>query len=95
MNMAGGEVITNMRPVFRWQRPPTRRAVWCVVAFAISAAAMVAGGGAFLWAVYRDWRAPGVISFGAALFVLGFSAAVGCVGVWVASTGFRRPRSGP
>jgi len=88
-------VVTKMRPVFRWQRPPTRRAVGCVVAFAISVAAMVAGGGVFLWAVYRDWRSPGVINFGAALFVLGFSAVVGCVGVWVSSSRYRRPRSGP
>jgi uncharacterized membrane protein YfcA len=77
----------------RWQRRLSRRALW-VIAAAISLAATVAGGGVFLWAVYREARSPSAISVGATLFVFGFCAVVVCFGVWVASSGHRKPESG-
>jgi hypothetical protein len=83
------------RPTFRWQRSLTRYALWWAIAFMISFAAMICGGGVFLWAVYRESPSPGAISIGAVLFVFGFSAVVACLGVYVASSGYRGPRSGP
>jgi len=79
----------------RWQRPFTRRAVWWAIAFAIKLAVMLTGGGVILWTVYRDSRLPDVTSLGVTLFVLGFTAALVCLGVWVASDGHRGPEDGP
>jgi membrane protein implicated in regulation of membrane protease activity len=98
-------VVRNVRPMRRMNRrhsngdPDPRPTVhytrWLAIVFAISVAAMVGGGGVFLWAVYRDSPSPGAVSVGATLFVFGFSAVVVCFGVWAASSGYRRPRSGP
>ena len=55
---------------------------------------MLTGGGVILWTVYRDSRAPAVTSLGVTLFVFGFTAAVVCLGVWVASDGHRGPKDG-
>jgi len=68
---------------------------WLVTTFVISVAVTVIGGGMFLWAVYRESRSAGAISIGATLFVFGFSAVVVCFGMWVASSGYRKPESGP
>lgn len=81
--------------MWRWQRPPTRLAVWWVIGFAISLAAALAGGGVVLWTVYRDSRSPGAMSLGATLLVFGFAAAIACLGGWLASGGHRRPGSEP
>jgi hypothetical protein len=78
----------------RWQRRLSVHALW-VIASAISLAATVAGGDVFLWAIYRESRSPTAISVGATLFVFGFCAVVVCFGVWVASSGYRKPESGP
>jgi|SRR5467141_772691 len=81
-------------PTLRWQRPLTRRAVRWAIAFAIPLAVMLAGGGVLLWTVYRDSRSPAFTSLGATLFVFGFTAAVVCLGAWVASGGHRGPGTG-
>jgi hypothetical protein len=86
---------TDTPPTLRWQRPPTRRAEWWALAFAIPLAAMLAGGGVILWTIYRDSRSPSFKSLGATLFVFGFTAVVACLGVWVASGGRRGPKDGP
>ena len=97
-------MVTHMRPTRRVNRRPSsddsdprptvHDARWLASAFVISVAAMVIGGGIFLWAVYRESPSPGAVSVGATLFVFAFSAVVVCFGVWVASSGYRRPRSG-
>jgi len=78
----------------RWQ-PFTRRAVWWAIAFAIPLAVMLTGGGVILWTVYRDSRSPAVTSLGVTLFVFGFTAAVVCLGMWVATNGHPGPKDGP
>lgn len=75
----------------RWKSPLTRRAIWWTVAFTVSLAVTLAGGGVIFWAVYRDSRSPGVMSLGATLFALGLAATVACLGTWLVSLG----RSGP
>ncbi len=69
--------------------------MWWAIAFAIPLAVMLTGGGVILWTVYRDSRPPAVTSLGVTLFVFGFTAAVVCFGVWVASDGHRGPENGP
>ena len=72
----GRGVATNMRATRRVNRPsngdsdprPTvHGARWLTIAFVISVAAMVAGGGVFLWAVYHESPSPGAVSVGATL----------------------------
>ena len=67
------------------------RAVWCAIALAL----MLTGGGVILRTVYRDSRLPSLASSGFALFVFGFTAALVCLGVWVAIGGHRGPEDGP
>jgi len=69
----------------RWQRLPTRRAVWWAAASTIPLAVMLAGGGVILWAVYHDIRSPSVMSFGVTLFVHDFAGSAISLGVWLAS----------
>jgi len=71
-----------------------RRAGWAI-AFVISLAVMLAGGAVMLWTVYSESRLPSFTNTGVMLFVLGFTAALVFFGVWVASGGYRGPKSGP
>ena len=75
-------------PTLRWQRSPTRRAVWWAAVSAIPLAVMLAGGGVILWAVYRD---SSVVSFGFTLFVLGFVGSAICLGVWLVRGSYHGP----
>jgi len=56
---------------------------------------MLTGGGVLLWTVYRDLRLPSFTSLGVALVVLGFAAALVCLGLWIAINGHRGPEDGP
>ena len=70
-------------PVLRWEQPPTRRLVGWTIAFGISVAAMMAGGGVVLWMISHDTQSPSVIGVGVSLLVFGFAAASLCLGGWL------------
>ena len=65
--------------------------MWCAIALTI----MLTGGGVLLWTVYSDLRLPSFTSLGVALVVLGFAAALVCLGLWIAINGHRGPEDGP
>jgi hypothetical protein len=56
---------------------------------------MLAGGGVIVWTRYRNFRLPALTSLAGTLFVFGFTAALVCLGLWVARSGHRGPEDGP